>query len=29
MNLVTTLRRGHLLKHIDLSGVGLEIGPYD
>lgn len=29
MNLVTTLRRGHLLKHTDLSGVGLEIGPYD
>ena len=29
MNLVTSLRRGHLLKHIDLAGVGLEIGPYD
>src|SRR6202012_4998439 len=29
MNLVTTLRRGHLLKHANLSGVGLEIGPYD
>ena len=29
MNLVTTLRRGHLLKHVNLSGVGLEIGPYD
>ncbi|PRX32221.1 methyltransferase family protein [Paraburkholderia sp. BL18I3N2] len=29
MNLVTTLRRGHLLKHTDLSGIGLEIGPYD
>jgi hypothetical protein len=29
MNLVTKLRREHLLKHIDLSGIGLEIGPYD
>ncbi|SAK90579.1 type 11 methyltransferase [Caballeronia fortuita] len=29
MNLVTQLRRGHLLKHTDLSGIGLELGPYD
>ena len=29
MNLVTQLRRGHLLKHTDLSGLGLELGPYD
>lgn len=29
MTLVTEIRRGHLLKYIDLSGVGLEIGPYD
>ncbi|HEX8827293.1 MAG TPA: methyltransferase domain-containing protein [Xanthobacteraceae bacterium] len=29
MNLVTQLRRGHLFKHTDLSGLGLELGPYD
>jgi SAM-dependent methyltransferase len=29
MNLVTQIRRGHLLRWTDLGGVGLEIGPYD
>lgn len=29
MTLVTEIRRGHLLRHTDLAGRGLEIGPYD
>jgi hypothetical protein len=29
MNLVTQIRRSHLLRWTDLRGVGLEIGPYD
>ena len=29
MNLVTQIRRTHLLRWTDLCGVGLEIGPYD